>query len=203
MAANKFLKRIEVQGDLHVINSDPLTVLAILFSTLIHDADHRGIGNGRLIQEDAEIAAKYGNKSPAEQNSLDTAWDLLMHDFKFHELKECLFHSDEDLQHFRQVIVNSVLATDIFDAGLNQSRKDRWEKAFCPSPGQYGLSKKEQNELRVTVIIEHIIQASDVSHTMQHWHIYRKWNQQLFEEMSCAYMAGRMEKDPSLFWYKG
>ena len=48
-----------------------------------------------------------------------------------------------------------------------------------------------------------IIQASDVSHTMQHWHIYRKWNKRLFTEMYVAFRQGRMAKDPSTFWYKG
>jgi hypothetical protein len=47
------------------------------------------------------------------------------------------------------------------------------------------------------------MQASDVAHTMQHWHVYQKWNRRLFDEMYTAYKAGRMEKDPSTFWYKG
>jgi hypothetical protein len=38
---------------------------------------------------------------------------------------------------------------------------------------------------------------------MQHWHIYRKWNSRLFEEMYKAYAEGRAEKDPTEFWYKG
>jgi hypothetical protein len=38
---------------------------------------------------------------------------------------------------------------------------------------------------------------------MQHWHIYRKWNERLFEEMYKAYLNGRAEKDPSEFWYRG
>lgn len=38
---------------------------------------------------------------------------------------------------------------------------------------------------------------------MQHWTIYRKWNQKLFEELYVAYLNGRMEKDPSDFWYRG
>ena len=48
-----------------------------------------------------------------------------------------------------------------------------------------------------------VIQASDISHTMQHWHVYRKWNQKLFEELYVAYLNGRMEKSPEEFWYKG
>mmetsp|Transcript_15180 Transcript_15180/g.34648 ORF Transcript_15180/g.34648 Transcript_15180/m.34648 type:complete len:132 (-) Transcript_15180:99-494(-) len=38
---------------------------------------------------------------------------------------------------------------------------------------------------------------------MQHWHIYRKWNQRLFREMYEAFLQGRAEKDPSDNWYEG
>ena len=37
---------------------------------------------------------------------------------------------------------------------------------------------------------------------MQHWHIYRKWNQRLFEEIYAAYKQGR-GKNPVDGWYKG
>jgi hypothetical protein len=56
---------------------------------------------------------------------------------------------------------------------------------------------------KAAIMIEHLIQASDVAHTMQHWHIYRKWNEKLFQEMYKAYEEGRMKKDPSENWYKG
>ena len=48
-----------------------------------------------------------------------------------------------------------------------------------------------------------LIQASDVAHTMQHWHIFHKWNEKLFHEMYVAYLDGRLEKDPSDSWYQG
>jgi hypothetical protein len=38
---------------------------------------------------------------------------------------------------------------------------------------------------------------------MQHWHIYRNWNEHLFQEMYLAYKTGRADKDPSEFWYNG
>jgi hypothetical protein len=37
---------------------------------------------------------------------------------------------------------------------------------------------------------------------MQHWHVYRKWNECLFMEMYAAYQDGR-GPDPSESWYKG
>ena len=38
---------------------------------------------------------------------------------------------------------------------------------------------------------------------MQHWHIYRKWNERLFLKMLTSHKQGRSEKDPSDFWYQG
>lgn len=38
---------------------------------------------------------------------------------------------------------------------------------------------------------------------MQHWHIYRKWNERFFEECYAAFKDGRAETDPSQGWYQG
>ena len=97
------------------INSDPLTSLAILFSALTHDAGHRGVSNAQLIAEDEAMGKKYNNKSVAEQHSLDLGWNLLMTEGKFEALRNCLFTTEAELKCFRQVLVNVVLATDIFD----------------------------------------------------------------------------------------
>jgi 3'5'-cyclic nucleotide phosphodiesterase len=140
----------------------------------------------------------YRNKSIAEQNSLDIAWDILM-SRDFDRLRACLFATEDDLLRFRQVIVNIVLATDIFDKELNDLRKSRWNKAFDANRGR----SDDEDNLRATIVLEHIIQASDVAHTMQHWHIYRKWNERLYQEMMLAYRAGRMAADPATFWYQG
>merc|ERR1712232_661539 len=62
---------------------------------------------------------------------------------------------------------------------------------------------QEQINRKATIVIEHIIQASDVAHTMQHWHIYVKWNERLYAEMYKAYVEGRSDTDPTKDWYKG
>jgi len=78
------------------------------------------------------------------------------------------------------------------DKELKSLRNSRWEKAFTPTVSS---ASQESNSMRVnrkaTIVIEHLIQASDVAHTMQHWHIYRKWNAKLFQEMYLAYKDGR------------
>jgi class 3 adenylate cyclase len=181
------------------ITSDPLTQFACIFAALIHDADHPGVPNGQLIIEKASIAAAYREKSIAEQNSVDLAWELLM-DETFIDLRRCIYQTESEFKRFRELVVNAVMATDIMDKDLKALRNGRWEKAF--NGDQEEDAQKAVNR-KATIVIEHLIQASDVAHTMQHWHIYRKWNARLFEEMYKAYSEGRAEKDPSDFWYKG
>lgn len=143
-----------VASDLHDhtygINSDPVTLMAIVMSAMIHDSDHRGISNDRLIEEEPNMGAFYKGKSVAEQNSLDLSWDLLMGP-AFTSLRHCMFGNREDMLRFRQVMVNVVLATDIFDKELNNLRKDRWNEAF-----QEGVKCFNHDELKATIVIEHV-----------------------------------------------
>ena len=89
--------------------------------------------------------------------------------------------------------------SDIFEPELQDLRKKRWTMAF----DEKTLLKSELNDLRATIVLEHVIQAADVCHTMQHWHVYQKWNRRLFQELYAAYKAGRMGADPASFWYQG
>ena len=181
------------------ITSDPLTHFAVVLSALIHDVDHRGVPNFVLGQEDPNLAKVYQNKSIAEQNSIDLAWNALM-DPAFADLRSCIYNNQPELQRFRSLLVNTVLATDIFDKELSALRKNRWDKAFNEEIVE---SKADQTDRKATIVIEHLIQASDVSHTMQHWHIYRKWNKKLFLEMHDGFKTGRTDKDPTEGWYNG
>lgn len=181
---------------------DPLTQFACVFSALIHDVDHSGASNAQLVTEGASIASYYRERSVAEQNSVDLSWQLFMqNDFK--RLRKTVCPTEKDLHRLRQLVVNIVLATDIMDKELKQLRNARWEKAFSPSTDTDSESLELQQDRKATIVIEHLIQASDVAHTMQHWHVYRKWNEKLFMEMTHAYQNGRLGKAPEDFWYEG
>jgi hypothetical protein len=168
--------------------------------------DHTGVPNATLIAEQSSIAAKYNNRSVAEQNSLDLAWNELMSETKYKELRDILFVDKADLIRFRKLVVNGVMATDIADKDLKTLRNNRWDKAFKAMKNGDASSKEDQRDAvnrKATIVIEHLIQASDVSHTMQHWHVFRKWNQALFVEMYKAYRNGHAEKNPADYWYEG
>lgn len=182
------------------ITSDPLTQFSVVFASLIHDVDHRGVPNFLLVKEEPALAAMYRKQAVAEQNSVDVAWNLLM-DPSFHALRRTIYKNEDELRRFRKLVVNCLMATDIFDKELAALRKARWQDAF------FGEHNNEENQISInrkaTIVIEHIVQASDVSHTMQHWHVYSKWNERLYAEMFNAYCTGRSSKDPTEGWYEG
>jgi hypothetical protein len=72
----------------------------------------------------------------------------------------------------------------------------RLEAARTSCNGQGSCSNR-----KATIVVEHLIQASDVAHTMQHWHVFVQWNERLFQEMYKAYLNGRADKDPSDNWF--
>jgi hypothetical protein len=181
------------------ITSDPLTQFAVVLSALIHDVDHQGVPNATLVREGSQVAALYSEKSVAEQNSVDIAWALLM-DAQFVDLRTAIYANEVEAKRFRQTVVNTVLATDIMDKDLKTLRNERWERAFSGVPD---ARPRDAINRKATIVIEHLIQASDVAHTMQHWHVYRKWNERFFLEMYKAYKQGRADTDPATFWYKG
>jgi hypothetical protein len=127
----------------------------------------------------------------------------LLTDKKYLNLQRAIFCDQAELKRFRQLVVNVVLATDIFDPNMKALRNSRWEKAFSSGSSDSPLSEENDRSLKATIVIEYIMQASDVSHTMQHWHVYQRWNECLLEEMYSAFKVERVDKDPSLGWYEG
>ena len=165
--------------------------------------DHTGAPNTQMVKENSPVVSLYGVRSVAEQNSVDLAWNLLMAP-EFANLRRQIYVTKTEYKRFRQLVVNTVLATDIMDKQLKELRNNRWDKAFHKkgSASNQGSFADDRNR-KAPILIEHLIQASDVAHTMQHWHVYRKWNEKFFRECYKAYVEGRSETDPSANWYEG
>jgi 3'5'-cyclic nucleotide phosphodiesterase/Adenylate and Guanylate cyclase catalytic domain len=186
------------------IASDPLTQFSCVFSALIHDVAHPGLSNIQILDEHPDIGAHYKGKSMREQNSIDVAWAVLRRK-QFARLRSCIAPTVAEQRSFRQLVVNSVMATDITDVDMKILRRKRWEKAFsdvAQDGDKTDAVAKDIIDLRATLVIEHLIQASDVSHCMQHWQVYRKWNERLFREMNQLYLDGHSNVDPSVNWYQ-
>ncbi len=193
----------EIHDTTFGISSDPLMQFAIIFSALIHDVDHCGLQNWQLVQRKDPLAITYRGKCIAEQHSTRTAWEILMED-RFKDLRWCIYQTEDERMRFRQLVINGVIATDIGDQQLQTWRTSRWSKAFQENvEARLSSEDKTTLDLKATIVYEYIIQASDVAHTMQHWHVYKKWNQRLFDERYSAYLQGKDGEDPSVNWYQG
>jgi len=154
---------------------DKLAQFAMVFSALIHDLDHRGIPNFCLAREDPELNERYHGKALAEQHSFELGWDLFMKP-EFDSLRGLVYINKEELVRFRQLVIKSIISTEIFDPDLTAARLERWSEAN--NKGE--AAKVDENTARnrkATVALEHLIQTSDVAHTMQSWNVYLKWNQ--------------------------
>lgn len=220
LAIHKLLSRMTASKDhtdleLHLvtygISSDSVTQLSMVLAALVHDVGHSGITNAQLVAEEAPVALKYKEQSVAEQNSISVAWALLMHS-RYKALRTHLYKTNVERKRFRQVLINAVMATDIADRDLIVARARRWKRAFpdedeegdLAAGGRQGAAyTRDERNRRATVVIETLMQVADVAHTMQHWNIYRRWNENLFQEMYAAYMHGRAAFDPTVIWFKG
>mmetsp|Transcript_41571 Transcript_41571/g.126014 ORF Transcript_41571/g.126014 Transcript_41571/m.126014 type:complete len:1447 (-) Transcript_41571:64-4404(-) len=202
--------QVELFFSTYGISADFLAQFAVVFAALVHDVGHTGVPNVQLIKEKPDLALQYKNKSVAENNSIAIAWRILKEP-QFENLRKCIFATDGDESRFRQLLINVVIATDIADKERRAGEKKRWETAFndvtqwqdeWQGLGEHQLAKVDIS-LKATVVLEQIVLASDVAHTMQHWLTYVKWNEKLYKELWSAYKSGRAEKDPTLNWYEG
>jgi len=98
---------------------------------------------------------------------VDIAWAIL-ESSPFLDLRNCIFATESEKMYFRDLLVNAVMATDIANKALQRERKERWADAFSKN---VGVSDEAPDTVdldrnrKATIVFEHIIQASDVSHT--------------------------------------
>jgi 3'5'-cyclic nucleotide phosphodiesterase len=123
--------------------------LALLFAALVHDVDHKGVTNQQLVREANPLALRYNDTSVQENNSLTTAFQMLLED-EYALLRACMFPAIDDesanlvgsvptsmddgsFQRFRSLVINLVLSTDIASPERSQLGKSVFKEAFRPS----------------------------------------------------------------------
>jgi hypothetical protein len=173
---------------------DPVAKFALVFSALVHNIGHPGVINSQLVSENSILAKAYEGRSVAEQNSIDVAWELLNHD-SLGDLRMAICATQGEIRRFRQLVVNFVMATDPLDKVAREARDGRWALAFNEQAAGATIGEVAKSR-RCTLLGEHLMQAANIAHTMQHWHIYRKWSERFFEELYIAYQSGRGDANP-------
>jgi hypothetical protein len=77
-------------------------------------------------------------------------------DFGFKELRMAIYSNQQELNRFRQLIVNTVMATDIMDKDLKALRNARWDKAFLKE-SRPQESPKNVVDRKATIVIEQYV----------------------------------------------
>ena len=91
------------------------------------------------------------------------------------------------------------------DKAKKEERDQRWATAF-ESVGYIQYDERDSDmeaNQKATAVLELLIQASDISHTMQHWQVYRRWNENFFLECYQAFLDGHMKQNPASNWFEG
>ncbi|MES1912628.1 MAG: hypothetical protein MHM6MM_004870 [Cercozoa sp. M6MM] len=106
---------------------EPLECLAVLLSAACHDLAHPGYTNAHLATIGAERARMY-NGSFSERYSIDRCRVLLRESDEQRGLLAPL--SAQQRQSLHDMIGDLILCTDIMDAGVQQSVRERWHEVL-------------------------------------------------------------------------
>lgn len=200
-------RRSDPTKDMFALQCDPMTHFAMLFAALIHDLEHNGVPNSQLVAENAQIATLYDGKSIHEQASVDTTFEIFMED-KYSQLRNLLFTTEDEFHRFRQIVINGVMATDILSKKVLAKQAVRWGCLFGDDDddddddaSSSDFEPDNESDQKTSIVLERLLVISNIAHTMQHWYVYRKWNEKLFEEEFMAWKAGRAEANPAITWY--
>uniref|UniRef100_A0A7S1UQ21 Uncharacterized protein n=1 Tax=Grammatophora oceanica TaxID=210454 RepID=A0A7S1UQ21_9STRA len=60
----------------------------------------------------------------------------------------------------------------------------------------------EPDDLKATVVMEHLLRAADIGPNLQGWEHMKKWSGRLFYELKTSHEAGRCGFDPQEGWYE-
>jgi class 3 adenylate cyclase len=173
--------------------------------------------------------------SYAEWNSVDIGWGILMEDNDngdansdgdggaFRLLRNVLdVDSGIDCSggggcRLQDMVRDLILCTDIASKERRERGMSRWKMAFPSHGGADSNDSSTPNTntntttttiMKAKAIADQIMQVADVSHTMQRWETFLKWNRRLYCEVLAAYQNGRSrvvgfnDTHPAHNWYK-
>jgi len=181
-----------------ILSSNHLACFSIVFAALCHDAGHLGVTNSMLIKRKDPLSIQYSSDDTiAERHSIKISLFNLLEDGDYADLRQEIFPTDVDKSMFLDYFRVAILATDIASSHRRDQCRERWEFSF----GKHTCSTdKHDNDL--SVVIEHVMQAADIAHTMQDWATLLKWNFRLLRELYTCYQKDLMP-DPIPNWAAG
>lgn len=132
------------------VYSDIFSKFAFVFAAIIHDVDHQGVPNTRLVLENDPLVEHHGKSSVAEKHSIEVAFRTLS-ESDFDVFRSVIFESPADQFQMQCIVTNVVISTDIASPERAQSTRMRWDEAFIHPPpnssltfGKLSLARKSE-----------------------------------------------------------
>ncbi|ORZ39612.1 hypothetical protein BCR44DRAFT_74591 [Catenaria anguillulae PL171] len=141
----------------------------LLIAALCHDVDHEGLTNAYHIATESSLAQWYNDTCPMENHHAALTKELLKSPHSI--LRNLDAH---EAKHFRQVITQLILATDMgrHDQVLSQGLKLVGTRLSVADPAH------------LTVLLQTILKASDLSNELRPANVADAWSAALYEELN-------------------
>jgi hypothetical protein len=165
-----------------LVSKCPLAMLAAIFAAAVHDLQHPGVNNNFLSKTLHPLAIRYSDKSINENHHLSCAFDLLAQD-EFNFMEGCDL---EDFIHFRALVIDMVLATDMKSHFAILDSFRRFEKARKEDPNS---CKDRCYEIRNVFPLA--MKIADLIHCARPLEVHHRWVDLITEEF---FIQGDLEK---------
>jgi len=184
-----------------------LETFALLFSAIVHDADHPGTNNSYQVATHSKLGVRYNDRNVLENHHVATAfkviWETTSDGDRPHDILAGL--NKEDAQEFRKIVIELVLGTDLavnmevmnhfkveleqhkYAAMLGMVKQDEASPEFTPDQ----LSTPEDRLL----LMKMMIKCADIGHVARPLPYHLVWTRNVTKEF---YEQGDKERDLGL-----
>ncbi|KAI9224093.1 hypothetical protein BC828DRAFT_395535 [Blastocladiella britannica] len=158
--------------------SEAVSTMLVL-AALCHDVDHEGLTNAYHIATESQLATLYNDVCPMENHHAGLTVALLRSP---HSILRNL--EPAEAKHFRQVITQLILATDMakHDQVLSQGLKLVGTRLSVADPAH------------LTVLLQTILKAADLSNELRETPVADGWSSALYEELNLE--MARLHRPP-------
>uniref|UniRef100_A0A670IDE2 3',5'-cyclic-nucleotide phosphodiesterase n=1 Tax=Podarcis muralis TaxID=64176 RepID=A0A670IDE2_PODMU len=140
-----------------------LEILAILFSTSIHDYEHTGTTNHFHVRTRSEMALLYNDKSVLENHHVSAVYQLMQNE----DMNILVNLTNEEWRELRRLVIEMVLATDM----SNHFQQMKYLKHVLK------CLQTDRDKL-----MSMIVHAADISHPSKPWKLHQQWANALMDE---------------------
>ncbi|XP_058038129.1 dual specificity calcium/calmodulin-dependent 3',5'-cyclic nucleotide phosphodiesterase 1A-like [Ahaetulla prasina] len=144
-----------------------LEILAIFFSSSIHDYEHTGTTNHFHIETRSKAALLYNDRSVLENHHVSAAFRLLQ-DRDTNILGNL---TKDEWRELRRMVINIVLSTDM--SHHFQQMKVMKHILQC-----FQLADRTNKDK----IMSFLVHVADISHPAKPWELHHRWSEALLEE---------------------